>query len=327
MDGKELGALLWEHPEPGFYEVETHKILSEAFTSRGFVLEEFKDFPGFIATVDGEMETKRIYVIADMDALPNPQDAEGRYIHSCGHHQQMAVLYEAARLLQDQDPEVLKSLAFVAVPGEEYIDFPLRRKLQEEGKITFLSGKLELLHRGVFDKPDFVIATHSAGKEVPVFINSVRKMSGFKVMSFHFTGRSSHAGAQPHRGINAQNAASLFLQAAAFLRESFDEEDHIRIHPILKLAPDQSVNLIPAVATVETFVRGEISTPSTKRLINSATPPRGAPGPSGPKWKYKSKRDTPPSRSAWNFTAWRKKPRIKWGFPSPRKSSPPPAPT
>ena len=255
MNAKELGTLLWNHPEPGFYEKETHRILSRAFTDLGFEVREFGDFPGFTALAGGSLKDKRIFLIADMDALPNPGIPGDGYIHSCGHHQQMVALFETARILKSENPEVLDRMAFTAIPAEEFIDFPLREKLRTAGTITHLSGKLELLHRGYFDDADFVVSTHSASGSEGLFINSVLKMSGFKVMTFTFTGRSSHAGAQPHRGINAQNAASLFLQAAAFLRESFDEEEHIRIHPILKLPPDQSVNLIPAHAVVETFVR------------------------------------------------------------------------
>jgi len=250
-----LGDLLWENPEPGFYEWETHKIVKEAFEEMGFILEEFQDFPGFSATLDGHTKTKKIHLISDMDALPNPEAKDGSYIHSCGHHQQLVALVETARVLLKTNKTALEHIAFVAIPGEEFIDFPKRQKLKEEGKITHLSGKLELIHRGFFDTPDYIISTHSAGGMTNRFINSVRLMSGFKVMSFEFTGRNAHAGAQPHLGINAQNAASLFLQSCGFLRESFYEGDHIRIHPILKLAEDQSVNLIPAYARVETYVR------------------------------------------------------------------------
>ena len=143
----------------------------------------------------------------------------------------------------------------MAVPAEEFIDFDIRRKLKAEGKIEHLSGKLELLHRGYFDHAEYVIATHAAGGEYTRFINSVLNMSGFKIMNFRFKGRSAHAGAAPHLGLNAQNSAALFLQACAFLRESFREDDHIRIHPVLRLPEDQSVNLIPAAASVQTYVR------------------------------------------------------------------------
>ncbi len=118
-----------------------------------------------------------------------------------------------------------------------------------------MSGKLELISRGVFDSPEIVISTHSAAFNNKKYISSVLNMAGFKVMNFSFKGKASHAGAAPHLGVNAQNAASLFLQACAFLRESFNESKHIRIHPILKLASNQSVNLIPEHVIVETYVR------------------------------------------------------------------------
>ena len=80
-------------------------------------------------------------------------------------------------------------------------------------------------------------------------------MNGFLVQSFTFRGTSSHAGAHPHRGRNTQNAAALFLQACAFLRETFDESQHVRIHPVMRPAEGPSVNLIPDYTFVETYVR------------------------------------------------------------------------
>ena len=129
-----------------------------------------------------------------------------------------------------------------------------------------MSGKLELIKRNIFDTPQIVISTHSAPFKSKKFISSVLNMAGFEVMKFSFHGRASHAGAAPHLGINAQNAASLFLQACAFLRESFNEDKHIRIHPILKLDNNQSVNLIPEHVVVETYVRAA-DTAAVKKLV------------------------------------------------------------
>ncbi len=251
-----LGRELWENGEPGFYENNTEKILIQRFTAEGFKIEKFGDFPGFAATIDGDYKSKPIALISDMDALPNPGSGDGKYIHSCGHHVQMTALAGAAALIMENNPALLEKISFIAVPAEEYIDFEKREKLKEEGKITYLSGKLELIGRGVFNYPEYVISMHSAAFDKPMYISSVLKMSGFRVMNFTFKGRSSHGGVSPHLGINAQNAASLFLQACAFLRESFNEDDHIRIHPVLRLPENQSVNLIPDHAFVETYVRG-----------------------------------------------------------------------
>ncbi len=252
----ELGRILWANAEPGYLEVKTEEILKRQFTAAGFKIEKFGDFPGFAATVDGDYRSKRFALISDMDALPLPGSVPEKYIHSCGHHVQMTVLAGTAYLLKEQGLSIVDKIAFIAVPAEEYIDFKKRELLRKEGRISYLSGKLELIHRNVFSYPDYVISMHSAAFDKPRYISSVLKMSGFKVLTFVFKGKAAHGGAAPHLGINAQNAASLFLQACAFLRESFNEEDHIRIHPILKLARNQSVNLIPDFASVETYVRG-----------------------------------------------------------------------
>ncbi len=252
----ELGKKLWDASEPGFYENKTEKILADVFLKAGFTLEKFGDFPGFAATTDGDFRSKPVALISDMDALPLPGSENSRYIHSCGHHVQMTALAGTALTLRENSPSVLDKISFMAIPAEEYIDFDKRIKLKEEGKISQLSGKLELIERGIFDYPETVISMHSAAFDKPVYISSVLAMSGFKVMTFTFRGKAAHGGAAPHLGINAQNAASLFLQACAFLRESFDESKHIRIHPVLRLAENQSVNLIPDYAFVETYVRG-----------------------------------------------------------------------
>ncbi len=268
-----LGRKLWGNGEPGFFEIETHKILSKKFKELGFSILEQKGIPGFIAVSDGDYRKKPIFLIADMDALPIPGDSNDRYIHSCGHHVQMTALYGTAAGLKKENPDLLKKIAFLAIPAEEYIDFEKRATLIKSGKISFKSGKLEYINRGLFSTPKYVISTHSAPHTDPVFISSVLNMAGFKVMNFSFSGRSSHAGAAPHLGINAQNAASLFLQACAFLRESFDESKHIRIHPILKLDSNQSVNLIPEHVSVETYVRaGEIESVNrvAEQLKNAA---------------------------------------------------------
>ncbi len=268
-----IGIDLWNRAEPGFKEFATHEYLSGLFNSLGFDIEEFPGMPGFIAMAPGADPT--IAVIADMDALPLPGDESGAYIHSCGHHMQTADIYGAARLLSESDSGVgvLKSLAFIAVPAEEYIDLENREELQRAGKIKHLSGKQELLERGIFKRFKKVVSTHAAGFGEQVFISSVLGMGGFEVLRFRFTGKAAHAGAQPHKGINAQNAASLFLQACAFLRESFNESDHIRIHPLLTLPQGQSVNIIPETAFVETYVRGanpEAISATVEKLKNAA---------------------------------------------------------
>jgi len=248
-----LGRELELSAEGGFFERRTHELLADRFRRIGFVLMEFPGMPGFAATMDGRLEGKTLAVVADMDALPSASPA---YAHLCGHHQQMTVMYGAACLLLTRAPGSLEQTAFIATPAEEYVDLARREELRRAGAVRWLSGKQELIERGIFSGFRHVVATHSAQLPGRRSVSSVVSMNGFDVLRFAFHGKSAHAGATPHLGRNAQNAASLFLQACAFLREGFDEEKHIRIHPILRLNPDQAVNLIPDAAFVETYARG-----------------------------------------------------------------------
>jgi amidohydrolase len=254
-----LGRDLERSAEGGFFETRTHEMLAERFIRLGFVVEGFHGMPGFAATIDGRLEGKTTAIVADMDALPSGRRPDGSgptYAHMCGHHQQMTVMYGAARLLRERAPGLLAHVAFLATPAEEFVELERREEMRRAGSVRWLSGKQELIERGAFTGFHRVIATHSAQLPNRRSVNSVVSMNGFDVLRFAFRGKTAHAGATPHLGRNAQNAASLFLHACAFLREGFDEEKHIRIHPVLRLRPDQAVNLIPDAAFVETYARG-----------------------------------------------------------------------
>jgi metal-dependent amidase/aminoacylase/carboxypeptidase family protein len=66
----------------------------------------------------------------------------------------------------------------------------------------------------------------------------------------------AHAGAAPHLGINALKAATLGLTAIDALRDTFRDEDAIRVHPIITKGGDV-VNAVPSDVHVETIVRGK----------------------------------------------------------------------
>ena len=69
------------------------------------------------------------------------------------------------------------------------------------------------------------------------------------------SGRAAHAGSQPQKGINALNAANLAMTAIALQRETFYDDDTIRVHPIITKGGD-AVSAVPSEVTMETFVRG-----------------------------------------------------------------------
>src|SRR5207244_3660921 len=59
----------------------------------------------------------------------------------------------------------------------------------------------------------------------------------------------------PHTGVNALYAAHIALMGINAIRETFRDEDTVRVHPILTHGGSQ-VNVIPGEARLETYVRG-----------------------------------------------------------------------
>jgi metal-dependent amidase/aminoacylase/carboxypeptidase family protein len=75
------------------------------------------------------------------------------------------------------------------------------------------------------------------------------------VKKMEFQGVAAHAGGSPHLGVNALYAANLAMNAVNALRETFEDDKHIRFHPIITSGGD-SVNAIPDKVTMESYVRG-----------------------------------------------------------------------
>ena len=62
---------IWEHPELGFKEWQTHAYLKENMEKLGYTLKEAGDIPGFTAEIDTGKEGPTVVVIAEMDSIVN----------------------------------------------------------------------------------------------------------------------------------------------------------------------------------------------------------------------------------------------------------------
>ena len=161
-----------------------------------------------------------------------------------------------------QAPGVLENLAgrvaLLAVPAEEFIEIEYRDGLRSQGKLEFLGGKSEFVKLGVMDDVDIAMMTHTEnqdwtypGSKLGVGANN----NGMIAKRIRFNGVASHAGGSPHLGVNALNAANIALMAIHAQRETFRDEESIRIHPIITKG-GTVVSSVPADVRMETFVRG-----------------------------------------------------------------------
>jgi amidohydrolase len=178
--------------------------------------------------------------------------------HLCGHHIQVATMLGAAMGLVGAGAakDLAGTVKFLGVPAEEYVEIEYRLTLKKEGKVTFLGGKQELIKQGYFDDIDMAMMVHSfPNTPEPAFLMNGTG-NGFLAKFIEYKGKAAHAGAIPHEGINALNAACLGILAIHAQRETFQDKDSIRVHPIITKGGD-IVNVVPSDVRLETYVRGK----------------------------------------------------------------------
>ena len=151
-------------------------------------------------------------------------------------------------------------VVLMAVPAEEYVEIEYRNKLRNDGKITFLGGKQEFVKLGEMDHIDMMVMHHLATTTTDTEGHQIKARvgggsNGFIGKLIRYVGKEAHAGGAPHLGVNALNAALLGMMAIHAQRETFQDKDHIRVHPIMTKGGDL-VNVIPADVRLETYVRG-----------------------------------------------------------------------
>ena len=104
------------------------------------------------------------------------------------------------------------------------------------------------------DDCDIALLVHTSNSEKKGIGVSIGN-NGCLTKNIDYEGVSSHAGGAPHLGVNALYAANLGLNAVNALRETFQEKDYIRFHPIVTRGGG-AVNAIPNDVRVESYVRG-----------------------------------------------------------------------
>lgn len=253
---------LWAHPQTGFTEWEAHNYLVEKYEALGYTLTLAGNIPGFYTEVDTGRPGPKLAIFGELDALDianHPESVNGM-THCCGHNGQSAALLGIAAALKE--PGALDglcgSIRLVVVPAEEMIQLAFREDLRKKGVIQYMGGKVEFMARGLLDGVDIAMMVHgsAAGPEEAYDFSGLLGMNGCMAKTIRYKGKSSHAGGAPHLGVNAQYAAMLGLQACNDLRETFQEKDSIRFHPIM-MGVNCAVNIIPDEMKIESYVRGK----------------------------------------------------------------------
>ena len=255
-----LGDSIFQEPELGYKEYKTAEKVKKFIDEKiGMPYEDGIALTGIIGKMAGRDHKVNLALMGELDAVVCPDhpyaDPETGAAHSCGHFAQIAATFGAALALKASGvmDELDGDIEFWAVPAEECVEIEWRNELRSKGIISFLGGKQEMIKLGCLDNVDLSLMIH--GKTGPG-CKTAGTSVGFVSKFVKYTGKEAHAGGAPDKGINALNAAQIGLMAIHANRETFRDEDTIRVHPIITKGGDL-VNIVPADVRIEAYVRGK----------------------------------------------------------------------
>jgi amidohydrolase len=257
-----VGDAIYADPELGFKEVHTAERVAAYFDRLGLPYRTNLGITGVRAMLDSGRPGPSVCIIGELDSIivfdhpdANPQTGAA---HCCGHNCQIAGMLAAATGIVESGAidHLSGKLIFLAVPAEEYVELDYRARLKQEGKLEFLGGKSELVRLGEFDDVDMAIMMHSGAQDrTGAKFTLAGTNNGFIGKLIRYTGHPTHAGIAPDLGVNALNAAMVGLMSLHANRETFSDDDSVRVHPIITRGGDL-VNVVPSDVRMETYVRG-----------------------------------------------------------------------
>ena len=238
-----------QHPELGFQEYRTAKLVAEALTAMGIEAETGVGITGVVARI-GEGSPK-IGTRADMDALPIQEANATAYasqtpnvMHACGHDAHTAILLGVARILNGMENRPPGEIRLLFQPSEEMQD--------KEGK----SGAMRMIDDGALEGLDHVLALHVAsGLES----GKVEIRSGYghaNCDSFFATiyGTGGH-GAAPHRGTDPVFMLAQLINVIYGITARRIDPTRPAVISIGGIHGGDASNVIPAEITINGTIR------------------------------------------------------------------------
>ena len=233
----EISRAIHARPELGGEELFASKLLSDELERAGFVVRRnYFDIPtAFHAVFQGRTVRPAVALLAEYDALPGIG-------HGCGHNIIGTAAVGAALALVPLLGSIDGSIHVYGTPAEETN-----------------GAKVPLADRGAFKDIDAAMMIHPSGCTV-----LAAPSLAMDALEFTFIGRTAHAAAAPHEGLNALDAVILTFNAINTLRQRLRPD--VRIHGIITKG-GVVANMIPEKAVARFHVRAE-----TREHVNKVVP-------------------------------------------------------
>lgn len=221
----EVSHAIHAHPELAFEEHFACQTLTDSLRRHNLEPEVgvFSLDTSFESQINKSVDGPTVAILAEYDALPGIG-------HACGHNVIATSALGATLGLQAVADMLPGKIRLIGTPAEER------------------GGGKELMARaGAFDNVDAALMIHPAG----VNLSSMPSICVAEVQVVYH-GKSAHASAMPHKGINALDGLLLAYQAISNLRQHIRATE--RIHGIITQGGD-APNIVPNRSVGEFYVR------------------------------------------------------------------------
>ncbi len=248
------------HPELGFQEVRTARIVADQLGRLGYEVVTGVGKTGVVGLLSGERPGDRTVLLRfDMDALPIEEANQVPYrsqtpgvMHACGHDAHVAVGLGVAEILARHRADWGGTLKLMFQPAEEG-----------------LGGALAMIADGVLagPTPDTTFALHvSSGHPLgTAVVRSGALLAAADLFETTVKGRGGH-GARPHETIDAVVvAAQIVVALQTIVARGLDPED-VGVVTVGSIQAGNAGNVIADTA----LLRGTVRTfnPATRELIH-----------------------------------------------------------
>lgn len=241
-----ISETIHENPELAFEEYKSAALLTSFLEKEGFdVTRKVADMEtSFVASYTNGSYNPTIAIIAEYDALPNLG-------HACGHNIICTSAIGAGAALKNtiKTNNIEGRLLVIGSPAEE------------KG-----GGKIKLIEAGIFKDVDAAIMIHPTSATTRI---GGRCLSS-RYLEINYKGKSAHAGSHPENGINALDAANIYLHAVSCLRQQLPKD--VRMGGIITKGGEIE-NMIPDYTSLKYQVRAfseNTLNDTCKRLMNCA---------------------------------------------------------
>ncbi len=236
------------HPEIGFHEKRTSRIVAEYLTALGMEVQTGIAQTGVVGMMGGNKPGPTVLLRFDMDALPVTEESNVEYasktkgmMHACGHDGHTSMGLAIAKMLTPYQDQMAGTLKFMFQPAEEG-----------------LGGAFAMIAHGVLEnpKPDVALAMHLWTPEPYGSVRVVEGpvMSSSSVFTLTVEGRGGH-GAAPHMSTDPILAAAHIVSALqSIVSRNVDPQDSVVVS-IGEFNAGTTFNVIPERAILKGTVR------------------------------------------------------------------------